>query len=98
MIDVKRVDYPERVFHLRNGKEKVRPASYEVRYFYNGKEIAWYYSTDDVLYLKTCYLERDWNKTVYERAISGSMAEIFEYLFDMLKVTRESCLSEYMSA
>ena len=86
-IEVKRKDYKR-----RNGYE-----CYECRYFYNGKEIAWYTSADDTLYLKTDYIGMNFKKPEYVRACECKYSEAYKYLFEMLSVDSTSKLSEYTS-
>lgn len=97
MITVKRYDYPEKVIHYKNGKVKTIAAHHECYYYHNGIEVATYSSKDDVLYLKTKYIERDWNKSTYNRALNGQRKEVYSYLFSMLGVDETTRLSEYMN-
>jgi hypothetical protein len=98
MIEIKRYEHKERVIQYKNGLVKTIPAYYECYYYYNGIEVAWYKSKDDVLCLKTKYIERDRTKSDYERALNGSYKEVYSYLFSMLGIDETSRLSEYMSA
>ena len=96
MIEVKRFDYPARDVKRRDGKiVKTIPARYTVRYHYQGKEIAFYESQHDVLYLRSELTLHDWSQTLYKRALAGKYKEVFGYLFDMLGVDETTRLSEY---
>ena len=97
MIQVKRYDYEEKTIHYKDGRVRVIPKHHECYYYYNGVEIATYESKDDVLYLKTKYIERNRNKSDYERALNGTYKEAYQYLFNMLGVDKTSRLSEYMN-
>ena len=94
MIQVNRKNYPERVG--RGGK--IIPAEHACSYRYQGKEIAKYYSRDDILYLRSDYIVCDFSKTRFERATTGAYAEAYKYLFGMLGVDETSNLSEYTYA
>ncbi len=91
MVDVARRNYPERTG--RNGK--VIPASYECRYLYEGREIAWYDSKTDCLYLRTDCIGCDFKKSVYDRAVSCKFQDGYKYLFDMLGADKTARMSEY---
>ena len=93
-VDVKRTNYPERV--SRSGK--VIPAEYSCSYRHDGKELAKYYSREDVLYLRTEYIGSDFEKSAYQRALGCEYAEAYKYLFGMLGVDETSNISEYMYA
>lgn len=91
MIQVNRKNYPERTD--RNGK--MIPAEYTCSYRYEGKEIAKYYSREDILYLRSDYILCDFSKSHFERATTGEYAEAYKYLFGMLGVDETSNMSEY---
>lgn len=98
MVDVYRKDYPAKVRKLRNGGEQTIPAWYSCVYKCGNKQIAYYDSRDDVLYCKTDYIGHDFSKSVYERATTCKMKDVFKYLFFMLNVDKESILSEFTDA
>lgn len=93
MITVKRVDY--KAVYDRRGKE-IKPDRYECRYYSAGKELAWYDSYEDVLYLNSRYIDRS-HKKDFDKAVNGKYAEEYKYLFAMLKVDGTSRMSEYMA-
>ena len=100
MIEVKRTNFAKRELHdNRTGKVmRVVPEFYECRYYHNGREIAWYNSKDDCIYLKTRLIGTDFKKTPYERALSCPMKDVYAYLFEMLGADATSKMSEYFSA
>ena len=61
MVSVRRKDFKE--IRLKNGK--VIPKCYECRYYSDGKEIAWYTSKDDTIFLRTDYIGTDFSKSEY---------------------------------
>ena len=92
MIEVKRHEYPERT--KRDGT--IIPAHYECCYYNEGKrQIAYYRSKDDTLYLNTDCIGNDWKKTEYERALNCSLKEDYKYLFDMLGADKTTKMSEF---
>ena len=96
IITVIRDDYPKRTVRL-HGNEKIIPAWYECRYFWDGQEIAWYNSRDDVLYLKTKYLMPDFKKSMIERMKGSSTPEMWQDLVTFLKIDKNTKMSEYTS-
>ena len=98
MIEVKRTDYQQKVIrNKRNGKERIIPAHYECRYLCNGKEIAYYDSRDDVLYLKTDLIGHDFKRSEYDRAMACKYSEAYRHLFQMLGADKTTRMSEYTS-
>lgn len=90
----KRNEYPERTVHYKNGGTKFIPAHYEIHYIADdGKEIAWYRSKDDVIYLKTAYISKEFKKAYSERIIGSRYEKEYEKL-----IKKYSKVSEYMSA
>lgn len=97
MITVERKDFPARdIKNKRTGEViKTIPARYTCRYYHQGREIAFYESDFDCLYLKTDLILRDFSKPIHYRALNGKCKEVFAYLFDMLNVDETSRLSEF---
>ena len=84
MITVKRLD-------------NERLGTYVCYYYHNGREIAYYDSKRDCLNLRTEFIEREWKKPVYDRAMNGRYKEAYEELFAMLNADQTSTMSEYMN-
>ena len=96
MITVKRTDYEAKTFrNKRTGRTRLVPSHYECRYIYDGKEIAFYESRDDVLYLKTDYIGSDFKRSEYDRALTSKYSEAYSYLFQMLNCDSTTRMSEY---
>lgn len=91
MIEVKRSDHPAKT--LRNGE--IRPAFYECHYYHNGKQIAWYDSKQDVIYLRTDFIGTNFKETPYTRALKCPMSDAYKYLFEMLNVDEKTKISEF---
>lgn len=101
MITVKRNNHPAREIRSRHTGEVIRtiPEHYECGYFYEGREIARYWSQDDCLCLRTEYIGCDFKRSAYDRAVSSEKyGEAYQYLFAMLNVDRTSNISEYCFA
>ena len=96
-ITVKRRDYPERVRTLRSGRTRVIPAHYECTYYWKGKEIAYYVSREDVVYLKTDYLGRGKGLSYFERMKTSEDPEMWADLVQFLKINSDTKLSEYFN-
>ena len=96
-ITVKRHDYPERIRHLRNGSTRIIPACYECVYYWNGKEIAYYASREDVVYLKTDYLGRGENLSYFERMRASEDPEMWADLVQFLKINSGTKLRGYFN-
>ena len=96
-ITVKRHDYPERIRHLRNGSTKVIPAYYECIYYWNDKEIAYYVSREDVVYLKTDYLGRGKDLRYFGRMKASNDPGMWADLVQFLKINSDTKLSEYFN-
>jgi hypothetical protein len=92
MITTKRFDYKEKKY-----RNKVVPAFYEIYYFWNGKNIAWFSSKDNTLYLNARMLGNDFKKSYFERMNESKYKEAFEELVNFLSLDRASKLSEFMN-
>lgn len=103
MIEVKRTEYPERVIHYRGGRipPKTVPAHYVCYYKFGGRQIAYYDSRDDCIYLNSRIIDRLADGTrkregkVYDRALRCGMAEAYKELFEMLGADEKTRMSEY---
>lgn len=99
-ITVKRTDHPERTrtVNRKTGKTVVVPAHYECWYYWNGKEIAHYTSTDDIVYLRTDYLARPLSLPYAERMEKAPCPEMWADLVAFLDINKDTALSEYTYA
>ena len=88
MITTKRFDYKEKKY-----RNKVVPAFYEIYYFWNGKNIAWFSSKDNTLYLNTRMLGNDFEKSYFERMNESKYKEAFEELIEFIHIKEETKLS-----
>lgn len=88
IIQVKRYEYPA---------TKRRPACFECHYYSGGREIAWYHSFNDRLYIKTDLIGHDFKKPAFTRALTSPYKREYEYLFNMLGVDETTVLNEYTS-
>lgn len=91
MIKVKRTDAPAQRL---GGKDY--PARFSCEYTWNGKVIATYYSLEDVVRLNTKYIEPDFKKSCFERAMNGQFPEAYQELFGMLGCDETTAMSEFM--
>ena len=91
MITTTRFDNNEKKF-----RNKVVPASYEIYYFWNGKQIALFNSEDDTLYLNAWMLGNDFKKSYFERMNESKYKEAFEELIEFIPIEEETKLSEFM--
>lgn len=92
MITTKRFDYKEKKY-----RNKVVPAFYEIYYFWNGKNIAWFSSKGNTLYLNTRMLGNDFKKSYFERMNESKYKEAFEELIEFIHIKEETKLSEFMN-
>ena len=92
MITTKRFDYKEKKY-----RNKVVLAFYEIYYFWNGKNIAWFSSKDKTLYLNTRMLGNDFDKSYFERMNESKYKEAFEELIEFIHIKEETKLSEFMN-
>ena len=92
MITTKRFDYKEKKY-----RNKVVPAFYEIYYFWNGKNIAWFSSKCNTLYLNTRMLGNDFEKSYFERMNESKYKEAFEELIEFIHIKEETKLSEFMN-
>lgn len=97
MITLKRYDHKKATMYPGTRREKTIPAFYECYYYHDGKEIAWYNSKNDTLYLKTRLISKDRSLNYYNRALAGDYHEAYAYLFNMLGVDETSTMTEYMN-
>lgn len=97
MITVQRTDYKERtITNRRTGKViKTIPAHYECRYLCDGKEIAWYDSKDNVVYLRTDYLAKPFSAPYEERMKNSKYVAMWNELIEFLNINKDTRLSEY---
>ena len=95
-ITVKRYDYPERTRRYRNGETHTIPAFFESYYFWNGKEIAYYNSRNDTLFLSTARLGRS-REDYFERMKKAPKPEMWADLTEFLGITENTRLSEYFN-
>ena len=98
-ITVKRHDYPERtrIVNRRTGKTVIIPAFYECHYYWNGNEIAFYNSRDDVLYLNTAHLSRGKSLSYFERMRASEGPEMWVDLVQLLKINSGTKLRGYFN-
>ena len=92
MITTKRFDYKEKKY-----RNKVVPAFYEIYYFWNGKNIAWFSSKYNTLYLNTRMLGNDFEKSYFERMNESKYKEAFEELIEFIHINEETKSSEFMN-
>lgn len=76
--------------------ENKRNNDYECYYRWNGKEIAWYNSKEDVVYLKDSMLSGNYKKSYFERMKESKFPEAFKELVEFLSIDENTKLSEYM--
>ena len=96
MIQVRRTNYEARTKKHKSGRIEEIPAYYTCRYCYGGKEIARYNSQEDILRLRTEYINNDFSMSYYDRAMQCELSDAYMYLFYMLNVDETTSMSEYM--
>ena len=74
-----------------------KTGEYSCHYYYNGREIADYYSSQDTIYCNSRYIVHDWGKPVYDRALNGEYKEAYAELFAMLNADETSKMSEFLN-
>lgn len=82
-MEERRTDHPRKEFYttvynhgVASKVKKVREASHEIHFYKDGKEIAWYFSKDDTLYIKSRYIKTPSSTPAnYAEAIIGSTYE-----------------------
>lgn len=97
MVDVIRKDYPAKTWIDKRGNEHYKPAHYFCDYVYRGREIAYYCSTDDVLYLNSECIDKNYKDKTFNRALNGSYSSAYKYLFELLKVDENTTISEFLN-
>lgn len=99
-IKVKRWDCEERTVTMKNGKTKTIPARWEEHFFFGGRELANRSCTDEYLYINSDCIargEKVGGRNTYESALKGTKADAFKSLFEILGITKDSKLSEFMN-
>lgn len=96
MINTVDKHYDEIVVRNKKGAVIRRtPEHDETWYFCENREIAYYDSLRDLIYLRTEYILKDFSQSTYNRALSGAYKEMYAELFSMLGVDEKTQLSEY---
>lgn len=95
MVELKRYDYPERI-SKKTGKV-ISTEHYEIYFYVNGIEFAWYDSKEDVLFLNSKYLGDVFNLTYSERIENCKYKNEFEQILNKFEFTENTKLSEYCS-
>ena len=100
-IKSKRWDTEAREIHWKSGRTEMKPASYEEHFVYEGRELAnRSTSGGDCLYLNSDLIARGkkvGGATTYECALAGKYKDAYRCLFNILGITKDSKLSEFMN-
>lgn len=99
-IKVKRWDSEARDVTRRNGSVKHLPARWGEEFYYGGRELAQRGIEDEYLYINSDLIEKGTDvggKHTYEGALNGRYAEVYKNLFEILGITKDSKLSEFMN-
>lgn len=92
MITKKKFEYKERI--LCNGK--IIPAHFECHYYWNGKIFAYYESRENVIYLNSRMLDKNFNDPYEKRIQNSKYRESFDELFKQLLVDEQTRFSEFL--
>ena len=96
-ITVKRYNYPEKTVTLKNGRTRTAQAHSESFYYWNGIEVAHYWSRNDRLGLNSQYLARGIDKSYFWRMKNSNHSTMWADLCEFLSISNDTHLTEYFN-
>lgn len=68
---------------------------YDITYFYNDAEIAWFYIRYGILFIRSEGIEGAYGYTIFDKALNGEWKEAYKELFSMLNIKDHTKLRLY---